>query len=176
MGLAVSGRAKAGETRKKTDAGRVHKFNGTTKLVQSQKRTCESRQEEGHQLRTDEVAAPWTEVRVVARGLGEARSVWLQRRKGVERTVATASGSATRVDGDAKLEFVRGAQHESLNPDVKRPVAPCAIVSKGNRVVSGSTESYIGHVAMWRRLFMLETWSVESCNGTRDTKHEAVAP
>ena len=60
--------------------------------------------------------------------LGAAKSVWPMRKKGVARTVrlAVASGWTIRVEGDARLEFVRDGEMcnmKFLDADVKRPLA-----------------------------------------------------
>ena len=62
---------------------------------------------------------------------GAARSVWPLKKKGVVRTkgnkavkLAAANGSAIKVEGDARLDFVRGDKRCSmkfLDADVKRP-------------------------------------------------------
>ena len=72
---------------------------------------------------------------------GAAKSVWPCRKKSVERTkskkavkLAAANGSPIRVEGDARLEFIRDGMKCSmkfLDADVKRPLAsvagtPCA--------------------------------------------------
>ena len=77
---------------------------------------------------------------------GAAKSVWPSRKKGVERTeskkavkLAAANGSPIRVEGDARLEFIRDGMKCSmkfLDADVKRPLASVsAIVDEGNVVV-----------------------------------------
>ena len=71
-------------------------------------------------LRTDEVVARCKEIEINAVAFvritvdsGAAKSVWLLRRRGVERTrskhlvkLAAASGGAIREEGDATLQFV----------------------------------------------------------------------
>ena len=84
---------------------------------------------------------------------GAAKSVWPSRKKGVERTkskkavkLAAANGSPIRVEGDARLEFIRDGMKCSmkfLDADVKRPLASVsAIVGEGNVVVFGQHESF----------------------------------
>ena len=83
---------------------------------------------------------------------GAAKSVWPSRKRGVERTkskkavkLAAANGSPIRVEGDARLEFIRDGMKCSmkfLDADVKRTLASVsAIVDEGNVVVFGQHES-----------------------------------
>ena len=69
--------------------------------------------------------------------------------------LAAASGSAIRVEGDAKLEFVRGGRKCSmkfLDADVTRPMASVsAILDEGNR---SSVRFDTGHVATGRNIPM----------------------
>ena len=96
---------------------------------------------------------------------GAARSVWPITKKGVVRSkarksvkLAAANGSAIKVEGEAKLGFVREGKQCSmkfLDADVKRPLAAVsAIVNEGNRVVFEATGSYIENVATGRRIPM----------------------
>ena len=92
---------------------------------------------------------------------GAAKSVWPSRKKGVERTkskkavkLAAANGSPIRVEGDARLEFIRDGMKCSmkfLDADVKRPLASVsAIVDEGNVVVFGHHKSFIVNVSTAR--------------------------
>ena len=83
-----------------------------------------------------------------------AKSVWPIQKKGVVRTIskkeiimAAACGSAIRVEGDAKLEFLREGKRccmKCLDADVKKPLASVSsIVDDGNKFVFGQQESYI---------------------------------
>ena len=92
-----------------------------------------------------------------------AKSVWPIRKKGDARTKATkamrlaaASGSPIRVEGDARLEFVRDGKkfnRKFLDADVKRPLASVrAIVERGNIVVFGPQESYIENTSIDQRI------------------------
>ena len=83
-----------------------------------------------------------------------AKSVWPIQKKGVVRTksqkevkMAAACGSAIRVEGDAKLEFLREGKRccmKCLDADVNRPLASVSsIVDDGNKFVFGQQESYI---------------------------------
>ena len=96
---------------------------------------------------------------------GAAKSVWPSRKKGVERTkskkavkLAAANGSPIRVEGDARLEFIRDGMKCSmkfLDADVKRPLASVsAIVDEGNVVVFGQHESFIENVSTGQRIPM----------------------
>ena len=88
---------------------------------------------------------------------GAAKSVWPSRKKGVERTkskkavkLAATNGSPIRVEGDARLEFIRDGMKCSmkfLDADIKRPLASVsAIVDEVNAVVFGQHESFIEDV------------------------------
>ena len=105
------------------------------------------------------------EVVEVTVGSGAAKSVWPSRKKGVERTkskkavkLAAANGSPIRVEGDARLEFIRDGMKcsmKSLDADVKRPLASVsAIVDEGNVVVFGQHESFIENVSTGQRIPM----------------------
>ena len=94
-----------------------------------------------------------------------AKSVWPSRKKGVGRTkskkavkLAAANGSPIRVEGDARLEFIRDGMKCSmmfLDADVKRPLASVsAIVDEGNVVVFGQHESFIENVSTGQRIPM----------------------
>ena len=94
---------------------------------------------------------------------GAAKSVWPSRKKGVERTkskkaveLAAANGSPIRVEGDARLEFIRDGMKFSMNfldADVKIPLASVsAIVDEGNVVVFGQHESFIENVSTGQRI------------------------
>ena len=96
---------------------------------------------------------------------GAAKSVWPSRKKGVERTkskkavkLAAANGSPIRVEGDARLEFIRDGMKCSmkfLDADDKRPLASVsAIVDEGNVVVFGQHESFIENVSTGQRIPM----------------------
>ena len=95
---------------------------------------------------------------------GAAKSVWPSRKKGVERTkskkaveLAAANGSPIRVEGDARLEFIRDGMKSMkfVGADVKRPLASVgAIVDKGNGVVFGLHESFIENVSTGQRIPM----------------------
>ena len=96
---------------------------------------------------------------------GAAKSVWPSRKKGVERTkskkavkLAAANGSPIRVEGDARLEFIRDGMKCSmkfLDADVKRLLASVsAIVDEGNVVVFGQHESFIENVSTGQRIPM----------------------
>ena len=75
--------------------------------------------------------------------------VWPILKKGVVRTKSKkeVEASGTRVEGDAKLEFMREGKKccaKSLDADVKRPLASVsAIVDEGSKVVFGQQELYI---------------------------------
>ena len=95
---------------------------------------------------------------------GAAKCVWPSRKKGVERTksaravkLAAANGSP-RVEGDARLEFIRDGMKCSmkfLDANVKRPSASVtAIVDEGNVVVFGQQESFIENVSTGQRIPM----------------------
>ena len=83
-----------------------------------------------------------------------ANCVWPVQKNGVVRSkskkevkLAAASGSAIRVEGDAKLEFMREGEQCCMkfwDADVKRSLASVsAIVDGGSKVVFGQQESYI---------------------------------
>ena len=102
------------------------------------------------------------EVVGIAVDLGSAKSVRPSRKRGVERTkskkavkFAAANGSPIRVEGDARLEFIRDGMKCSmkfLDADVKRPLASVsAIVDEGNVVVFGQHESFIENVSTGQR-------------------------
>ena len=88
----------------------------------------------------DEVNAIETvqEVVEVTVDSGAAKSVWPSRKKGVERTkskkavkLAAANGSPIRVEGDARLEFIRDGMKcimKFLDADVKRPLASVSAI------------------------------------------------
>ena len=131
----------------------------------SRRRTCKCQEETGETKRAnhrkrflaltavesdndEEVNAIETvqEVVEITVDSGAVKSVWPSRKKGVERTkskkavkLAAASGSPIRVEGDARLEFIRDGMKCSmkfLDADVKRPLASVsAIVDEGNVVV-----------------------------------------
>ena len=105
------------------------------------------------------------EVVEITVGSGAAKSVRPSRKQGVERTkstktvkLAAASGSPIRVEGDARLEFIRDGMKCSmkfLDADVKRPLASvCTIVDDGNVVVFGQHESFIENVSTGQRIPM----------------------
>ena len=107
---------------------------------------------------------------------GAAKSVWLSRKKGVERTkskkavkLAAANGSPIRFEGDARLEFIRDGMKCSmkfLDADVKRPLASVsAIVDEGNVVVFGQHESFIENVSTGQRIPMCREWCVRDAIG-----------
>ena len=85
--------------------------------------------EEGNAIETVQVVV---EITVDS---GAAKSVWPSRKKGVERTkskkavkLAAANGSPIRVEGDARLEFIRDGMKCSmkfLDADVKKTVGFC---------------------------------------------------
>ena len=94
-----------------------------------------------------------------------ATSVWPSRKKGVERTkstktvkLAVASGSSIRVEGDARLEFIRDGMKcsiEFLDADVKRQLASVsAIVDGGNVVVFGQHEPFIEDTSTGQKIPM----------------------
>ena len=96
---------------------------------------------------------------------GAAKSVRPSRKQGVERTkskkavkLAAANGSPIRVEGDARLEFIRDGMKCSikfLDADVKRPLASVsAIVDEGNVVVFGQHESFIENVSTGQKIPM----------------------
>ena len=96
---------------------------------------------------------------------GAAKSVWPSRKKGIERTkskkavkLSAANGISIRVEGDARLEFIRDGMKCSmkfLDADVKRPLASVsAIVDEGNVVVFGQHESFIENVSTGQRIPM----------------------
>ena len=96
---------------------------------------------------------------------GAAKSVWPSRKKVVERTkstrtvkLAAENGSPIRVEGDARLEFVRDGKKCSmrfLDADVKRLLASVsAIVDDGNVVVFGQHELFIESVSTGQRIPM----------------------
>ena len=96
---------------------------------------------------------------------GAAKSVWPSRKKGVERTkstktveLAAVNGSPIRVEGDARLEFIRDGTKRStklLDEDVKGPLAHVsAIVDGGNVVVFGQHESFIENISTVQRIPM----------------------
>ena len=72
--------------------------------------------------------------------------------------LAAASGSPIRVEGDARLEFVRGGKKcniKFLDAGVKRLLASVsAIVDNGNVVVFGPQESYIERTSTGQRIPM----------------------
>ena len=65
--------------------------------------------------------------------------------------LAAANGSPIRVEGDARLEFIRDGMKCSmkfLDADIKRPMASVsAIVDEGNVVVFGQHESFIENIS-----------------------------
>ena len=92
-------------------------------------------------------------------------TVTMGRKKGVERTkskkavkLAAASGSPIRVEGDARLEFIRDGMKCSmkfLDAHVKRPLASVsAVVEEGNVIVFGQHESFIETVSKDQRIPM----------------------
>ena len=94
---------------------------------------------------------------------GAAKSIWPSRKKGVERTkskkavkLAAANGSPSRVEGDARLVFIRDGMKCSMNfldADVKRPLdSVSVIVDQGNVVVFGQHESFIENVSSGQRI------------------------
>ena len=96
---------------------------------------------------------------------GAAKSVWPSRKKVVERTkstrtvkLAAENGSPIRVEGDARLEFVRDGKKCSmrfLDADVKRLLASVsAVVDDGNVVVFGQHELFIESVSTGQRIPM----------------------
>ena len=72
--------------------------------------------------------------------------------------IGAANGSLIRVEGDARLEFIRDGMKCSmkfLDADVKRPLASVsAIVDEGNVVVFGQHESFIENVSTGQRIPM----------------------
>ena len=150
----------------------------------SRRKTCKCREETGETKRAnqrnrflaltavesdddEEVNAIETvqEVVEITVDSGAAKSVWPSRKKGVERTkskkavkLAAANGSPIRVEGDARLEFIRDGMKCSmkfLDADVKRPLASVsAIVDEGNVVVFGHRESFIENVSTGQRIPM----------------------
>ena len=107
--------------------------------------------EDGEEVNAVEAVQEIVEITVDS---GAAKSIWPSRKKDVERTkstravkLAAATGSPIRVEGDARLEFVRDGKKCStrfLDVDVKRPVASkSASVDEGNVVVFGQRESFI---------------------------------
>ena len=70
--------------------------------------------------------------------------------------LAAANGSAIKVEGDARLDFMRNGAMCSMNfldADVKRPLASVgAIVDEGNKVVFGKEDSYIENLATGQRI------------------------
>ena len=105
------------------------------------------------------------EVVEVTVGSGAAKSVWPSRKKGVERTkskkavkLTAANGSPIRVEGDARLEFIRDEMKCSmkfLDADVKRPLASVrAIVDEVNVVVFGQHDSFIENASTGQRIPM----------------------
>ena len=149
----------------------------------SRRRTCKCQEETGETKRAnrqnrflaltavesdddEEVNATETvqEVVEIMVDSGAAKSVWPSRKKGVKRTkskkavkLAAANGSPIRVEGDARLEFIRDGMKCSmkfLDADVKRPLASVsAIVDEGNVVVFGQHESFIENVSTGVRGF-----------------------
>ena len=96
---------------------------------------------------------------------GAAKSVWPSRKKGVKGTkltrtvnLAAATGSPTRVEGNARLEFVRDGKKCSLrflDPDVERPLASVStIVDEGIVVVFGQHGSFIENTNTGQRIPM----------------------
>ena len=92
---------------------------------------------------------PWTSLftRELRRASGRSER-WALR--------AAASGSPIRVDGDARLAFVRDGKKcckKFLDADVKIPLASVsAIVDEGNIVVFGPRESYIENTSTVQRI------------------------
>ena len=72
--------------------------------------------------------------------------------------LAAANGSPIRVEGDARLEFIRDGRKCSvklLDADVKRPLASVsAIVDEGNVVVIGQHEFFIENACTGQRIPM----------------------
>ena len=96
---------------------------------------------------------------------GAATSIWPSRKKGVDRTkskkavkLSAANGSPIRVEGDARLEFIRDrikCSMKFLDADVKTPLTSViAIVDEGNVVVFGQHESFIENVSTGRGIPM----------------------
>ena len=89
---------------------------------------------------------------------GAAKSVWPIQKHVVVRSkskkevkLAAASGSANRVEGGAKLEFIL----EGKKCYVKRPLASVsAIVEGGSKVAFGQHESYIENEGTGQRILM----------------------
>ena len=95
--------------------------------------------------------------------LEAAASAWPIRKKGVTRTKATeavrlaADGGPIRVEGDARVEFVRDGKKcnmKLLDADVQRPLASVSgTVDEENIVVFGSQASYIKNTSALARGF-----------------------
>ena len=163
---------------------KIHADQGEEFGFYSRRRTCKCEEEMGETKSTsrrnrflalttiesdddEEVNAIETvqEVVEITVDSGAAKSVWPSRKKGVERTkskkavkLAAANGSPIRVEGDARLEFIRDGMKCSLkflDADVKRPLAcVSAIVDEGNVVVFGQHESFIENVSTGQRIPM----------------------
>ena len=116
-----------------------------------------------------------------------AKSVSPIRQKGITRRnaaktvrLAVANGSRIRVEGDARLEFVRDGKKcnmKSLDADVKRPAASVsAIVDEGNVFVFGPQESYNESTCTGQRVPMSRRKGVfvvqlDAQGGSRTTKN-----
>ena len=163
---------------------KIHADQGDEFGFYSKRRTCKCQEETGETISAsrrnqflaltaiesdddEEVNAIETvqEVVEITVDSGAAKSVWPSRKKGDERTkskkavkLAAANGSPIRVEGDARLEFIRDGMKCSmkfLDADVKRPLASVsAIVDEGNVVVFGQHESFIENVSTGQRIPM----------------------
>ena len=92
--------------------------------------------------------------------------------------VGAATGSPTRVEGDARVEFVGDGKECSmkfLHADVKTPLASVgAIVDEGNIVMFGPQEPYIEKTSTGQRGFDEQeerrVCELDAPAGTRTTK------
>ena len=118
--------------------------------------------EDDEQSNADETVQEVVEITVDS---GAAESVWPSRKNGAERTkskkavnLVAANGSPIRVEGDARLKFIRGRMKCSmkfLDADVKRPLASVsAIVDERTVVVFGQHELFIENGSTGQRIPM----------------------
>ena len=149
---------------------KIHADQGEEFGFYSRRRTCKCQEETGETKSTsrrnrflalttiesdddEEVNSIETlqEVVEITVNSGAAQSVWPNRKNGVERTkskkavkLAAANGSPIRVEGDARLEFMRDGMKCSLKfleADVKRPLA-CVFCSNLSLFVRDRKEVY----------------------------------